>query len=83
MLWKKNSNSKKFIFMHIGKQIESVVRSEGRSVGWLAKNISCERANVYNIFKRRSIDTNLLAKISEVLNHNFFEDIANETKRDK
>lgn len=31
-----------------------------------------ERTNVYNIFKRQSIDTETLLRISQILNHDFF-----------
>ena len=32
--------------------------------------------NVHKIFKRESLDTALLARIGQALNHNFFEDLA-------
>lgn len=40
--------------------------------------ICCERNNVYNIFQRCKIDIILLKRISQVLNHNFFEDLAKD-----
>jgi hypothetical protein len=47
-----------------------------------AKAINKERSNVYNIFKRDSIDTDLLKKIGHVLRHDFFVDLLEpETKR--
>lgn len=58
--------------MHIGKIIEEELRRQERTVTWLADKISCERTNVYSIFKRDSIDTQLLVRISLALNHNFF-----------
>ena len=59
----------------IGQVIEKEVRKQGWKIEKFAKAIGCERNNVYNIFKRSSIDILLLAKISAVLNHNFFEDL--------
>jgi hypothetical protein len=47
-----------------------------------ARLINRERSNVYNIFKRDSIDTNLLKKIGQILKYDFFQDLLEpETKR--
>ena len=54
------------------------MKEQGRSARWLAERIPCERTNVYNIFKRESIDLDLLSRISKILNYNFFADIADE-----
>lgn len=64
--------------MHIGKYIESVFRSQGRTVKWFADKLACQRANVYDIFKRQTIDTDLLQRISVILGYNFFEDLRDE-----
>lgn len=58
--------------IHIGQLIEQELRQQGRTVSWFARNLYCERANVYHIFKRQSIDTELLLRISKLLNHDFF-----------
>ena len=63
--------------VHIGKTIEQVLREQGRSVSWFAKQICCERTNVYSIFQRASIDTELLLRISRVLSYDFFEEYRN------
>ena len=61
----------------IGTLIEMEVRKQ-MHVNDFADKICCQRNNVYNIFKRSKIDTILLKRISEVLNHNFFQDLAND-----
>jgi hypothetical protein len=38
-----------------------------------ADQLGTVRQNVYRIFKKRHLDTGLLLKISQVLNHNFFQ----------
>lgn len=58
--------------VHIGKLIEEELHRQERSVTWFAKKLYCERTNVYNIFKRQSIDTELLLRISVILNCDFF-----------
>ena len=57
---------------HIGKLIEDVVRSQRWPIKEFASKLNTDRRNIYNIFNRESIDTSLLMKISELLNHNFF-----------
>lgn len=59
--------------VNIGKLIEDELRAQHRSVVWLSKEIGCNRTNIYKIFNRRSVDSELLLKISRALNHNFFE----------
>ena len=63
--------------MHIGHQIKEVFDRQGRRATWFAAKLNCNRANVYNIFNRENIDVEMLIKISLVLQHNFFQDIAN------
>ena len=58
--------------IHIGKLIEEELRRQERSVTWFANKLCYERTNVYSIFKRQSIDTELLARISRILHYNFF-----------
>lgn len=62
----------------IGALIESEVRRQGLSITEFADKIGSQRNNVYNIFKRSSMDLLLLKKISEVLKHNFFKEIAED-----
>ena len=69
--------------MHIGKKIETVVRSQGRSVSWLAAQIPCDRSNIYNIYKRDTIDVKLLMRLSVILGHNFLDDLSREMESDK
>lgn len=56
----------------IGKIIEEELRRQKLSVTWLSRKIHCDRRNVYDIFERTSIDTELLYRICQVLNVDFF-----------
>lgn len=60
--------------VHIGQLVKSVFDESGMSVSELARRLRCERTNVYTIFRRRTIDVELLAMLSEILNHNFLDD---------
>lgn len=64
--------------VHIGGLILEELRRQGRTVNWFAKEIYCEKSNIYKMFKRKSIDMAQLMKISEVLNHNFLKDCYEE-----
>ena len=58
---------------HIGHLIKEELARQGRTVTWLAKQLECSRQNVYGIFDNRWIYTDLLLKISNVLDVDFFE----------
>lgn len=60
----------------IGELIRIELKSQERSVSWLARKLSCDRSSVYRLFQKRSIDTAVLWRISLLLHHNFFEDLA-------
>lgn len=61
----------------IGKSIEYELRNQERSVVWLARKLNCNRTNIYKIFNRSTIDTELLLRISNVIQRNFFEEYIN------
>ena len=46
--------------MNEGKAILMELQRQGRTAKWLAAQIPCERTNVYKIFKRHDIDTDLV-----------------------
>jgi len=57
---------------HIGKLILSRLADLGMNKSEFARRINKSRQNVQDIFKRESVDTDLLLQISKVLNYNFF-----------
>lgn len=62
----------------IGKLIEHEVRKQGIPIKKFAEMIYCQRNNAYNLFGRSKIDIILLKRICEALNHNFFQDLADD-----
>jgi transcriptional regulator with XRE-family HTH domain len=58
--------------VHIGKKIQEKLKEARYKKTEFADMINVSRTVVYDIFKRKTIDTGLLKKISEVLNHDFF-----------
>lgn len=57
----------------IGALIKEELARQGRSVTWLARNIPCDRAGLYRVFGKNSIDTQMLVRISELLGRDFFK----------
>lgn len=66
--------------MHIGAYIKNVFDGGPKSwtVTWFAQQLNCDRRNIYNIFNRQSIDTELLMRISKILQTNLFNDLVKE-----
>lgn len=57
----------------IGKLIKKRLKERGLSNAEFARRINTHIRNVYDIFKRKSLDTELLTKIGDVLEYNFFQ----------
>ena len=66
--------------VNIGQRIKEELQQQERTVSWLARKLNCTRAAVYRIFDKNSIDTAQLASISQVLHHNFFEELSEDTQ---
>ena len=64
--------------INIGKIIKDELDRQGKSVGWLAKELECNRSTVYRYVARNSIDTAILAEISIILKKDFFKIISEE-----
>lgn len=56
----------------IGQLIKSELLKQERSVAWFSRKIHLDRSNVYRLFQKNSIDTDLLRRISQVLGRDFF-----------
>ena len=58
---------------HIGETIRQELLQQERTVTWFARKLCCDRSNVYKLFKRTTVDTDLLLRVSAILGRNFFE----------
>lgn len=65
--------------VYIGDKIKEELEKQQRGVSWLANKLGVSRMAVYRILEKNSIDTNILGRISLILNHNFFKDLADDT----
>jgi len=61
--------------VHIGSIIKQKLMESPMTVAEFADRINLHRASVYHIFKKSSIDTERLKKISNVLGYDFINDI--------
>lgn len=70
--------------IHIGNRIKEVFENRPKryTIDWFATELHCKRANIYNIFNRPTIDTELLARISVILQHDFFLDLSYEMRKE-
>lgn len=59
--------------VNIGEIIRIEMERQERTPTWLARKINCQRPNIYHIFRSDSINTDLLKKISQALNVDFFK----------
>jgi len=70
----------------IGQEIRRVVKLRGLKVDELAKALNVSKPNIFDIYKRETIDTGLLERLCKVLNHNFFQPFSEkyqtETQKD-
>ena len=65
--------------MHLGKRIKEVVDKIGMSYAEFGRRINTTPQNVNSIFKREMIHLDMLSKIGDILDHNFFKDLAEDT----
>lgn len=57
----------------IGEIIKQDLEAQERTITWLAGKLCLDRSNIYRLFKKNSIDTDLLMRVSTVLNRNYFD----------
>lgn len=69
--------------LEIGLLIRQKLKERKRTIVWLAEKLSCSRTNVYKIFDKRSIDTDYLIRISDILDYDFFALYSEELKKRK
>ena len=67
--------------IHIGRLIQEQLKTDQRSVSWLSKQIPCTRNHLYKIFRKASIDSALLLRISQAMQFNFFQYYAEAFKQ--
>lgn len=60
--------------IHVGSLVRAELVRQHQTVAWLANRLSIQRANCYRILHASSIHVEQLARISIVMQHDFFKD---------
>ena len=58
--------------IHIGHIIHDELHRQSRTNQWLADQLSVDRSTVQRLFNKPSIDTQILYRVSRVLDTDFF-----------
>lgn len=64
--------------MHIGKRIKEVLAEQGKTSLWLARQLSYNRTTMYKIYDKASLDTQMLLRISRIMEYDFFQEFSKE-----
>lgn len=56
----------------IGILIKEELAAQERTVAWFARRLHLDRSNVYRLFQKNSIDTDLLRRVCLVLGKDYF-----------
>ena len=76
-----NANRRRTVHaMHIGHRIRDVVHEQGHTSVWLARELGCDRTNIYRIYDKQSLDSSVLLRICRILRHNFLAELAGEVE---
>ncbi|MCQ2202943.1 MAG: XRE family transcriptional regulator [Bacteroidales bacterium] len=62
--------------IHIGSLIKEQFDKRGCTVAWLARQLNCDRTNIYGIFQRETIDIKRLHEIGQALDYDFLTEVA-------
>jgi len=61
--------------IHIGELIDARIKECGMSYAEFARRLCVERTTVYNIVRSKSIDTERLIRISNILRYDFLRNV--------
>lgn len=64
--------------MHIGKCIKQKLEEQGKTSSWLAQQLSYNRTTMYKIYDKASLDTQMLLRISRIMDYDFFQEFSKE-----
>ncbi|MBO7490497.1 MAG: XRE family transcriptional regulator [Bacteroidales bacterium] len=59
--------------IHIGNLIRDELRRQGRTNQWLADQLDIDRRTLQRFYNKSSIDSQLLLRISKILDTDFFK----------
>jgi transcriptional regulator with XRE-family HTH domain len=69
--------------IHIGSVIQSIFKQSGLTVSQFARLLQIQRTRIYYIFNSKTLDIDLLCKISDALHYDFITEIYLKTREDE
>lgn len=66
--------------IHIGRLIKDRLEERNMTIVDFSRELGCSRVNIYKILDKYSLDSNLLLRISKILEHDFFSYYSKELK---
>ena len=69
--------------IHAGSLIKAELKRQRKTTVWLAEQLGCTRMNVYKVYRRSWISTDLLIRISIILHVDFFALISEMLNQNK
>lgn len=69
--------------IHVGQEIRRRLEEKNCTVVWLAHQLSCSRTNMYKIFEKPHLDSEMLLRISVALDYDFFALLSNQLRKDE
>lgn len=57
----------------LGELIKEELSVQERTITWFASKLCMDRSNVYRLFQKNSLDSDLLMRISLILGKDFFK----------
>jgi plasmid maintenance system antidote protein VapI len=62
--------------IHLGRMVHDQLKQQGKTTVWLAAQLGYTRESVYKIYRRSWMTTDLLIRISVILNYDFFAQVS-------
>ena len=62
--------------LDIGKMVAAELERQGRKVEWLARQIPCDKSNMYKLLIKPNGDVAMLIRISRILRHDFMHELS-------
>lgn len=69
--------------IHVGQEIRRRLEEKNCTVVWLAHQLSCSRTNMYKIFEKPHLDSEMFQRISVALDYDFFALLSYQLRKEE
>lgn len=60
--------------VHMGNMVRTELERQGKTIAWLAEQLNMQCPNCYRLLRSQSMNTDMLRRVSILLEHDFFAD---------